>query len=69
MTGRIIKFNEALRYGFIKSGTKRYFFHVSQLPEGRHGYVLPEEGAEVEFEEGRDDQGRKCAKNVRYVYV
>ncbi len=58
MRGRVEHFNEERGYGFIKdlSSTEKYFFHVSDAPEGI------KEGNIVTFETMRGTRGMNAVK-------
>jgi len=57
MKGKVKFFNVMKGFGFIISGDKEYFFHISEV-EGRE----IEKDDEVEFETVSDPKGEKAIK-------
>jgi len=64
LTGKIVEWDRAKSYGFLRSGTKRYFIHIRDISTR---YKSPEPGDVVTFTIGTDERGRPCAKNVVQV--
>lgn len=60
-TGKIVEWNDAKGYGFLRSGPKRFFVHIRDFTvrSGRPG-----KGDVVTFVPGRDEKGRSCATQI-----
>lgn len=69
MTGKIKTIKSEKGYGFIRSGTKEYFFHYSDFEGSFHDleemFNLKKD-INVEFELGESPKGPRAA-NVRIV--
>lgn len=65
LQGQIKTFNEAKKYGFIRSGTDDYFFHISAAADPDLTYLM--RGERVTFEIGEDRKGRPAAVKISLI--
>ncbi|NUU74250.1 cold-shock protein [Paenibacillus xylanilyticus] len=63
-SGVVTHFNDERGFEFIRSGSSRIFFHVSNLHDDMDTAIIPA-GTRVTFEESTDKAGRPCAVNIK----
>lgn len=61
--GSVKMFNADKGYGFIETGGRSIFFHLSECDELDTAYIPV--GQRVSYEVGADKMGKPCAVNVR----
>ncbi|WP_340030087.1 cold shock domain-containing protein [Paenibacillus sp. FSL H7-0940] len=62
-SGVVTHFNDERGFGFIRFGSSRIFFHISNLHDDMDTAIIPA-GTRVTFEESTDKSGRPCAVSV-----
>jgi cold shock CspA family protein len=64
-TGRIIRYLEDKKYGFINYGSnKDVFFHQSEITDSRISEAINLQGMKVSFTVGVGGDGRPVAKDI-----
>lgn len=63
-SGVVTRFCDERGFGFIRSGSSRIFFHISELHDDVDTAIIPA-GTRVTFEESTDNVGRPCAISVK----
>jgi CspA family cold shock protein len=61
LTGEVKFFDNSKGFGFIKTGGKDLFFHITEVSEARE----PQTGDKVTFEVGKNNKG-SIAVNVKF---
>ncbi|WP_418039195.1 cold-shock protein [Paenibacillus xylanilyticus] len=64
--GVVTHFNDERGFGFIRSGSSRIFFHISELHDDVDTAFIPA-GTRVTFETGKDKNGRECAVSIKVL--
>lgn len=62
-SGVVTRFCDERGFGFIRSGSSRIFFHITNLHDYMDTAIIPA-GTRVTFEESTDKTGRSCAVSV-----
>ncbi len=62
--GKIVSWEDAKGFGWIESNGRRVFCHIKEFERGQR---RPVKGEAVTFVVGVDEQGRSCAKSIRFV--
>jgi uncharacterized membrane protein YsdA (DUF1294 family)/cold shock CspA family protein len=62
--GTIVDWVDEKGYGWVKSGDKRYFAHIKEFEPGQR---RPRAGEAVRFIQGKDANGRMCAKSLSFL--
>ncbi|WP_416293084.1 cold-shock protein [Paenibacillus illinoisensis] len=65
-SGVVTHFNDERGFGFIRSGSSRIFFHISELHDDVDTAIIPA-GTRVTFVSGEDKNGRACAIYIKVL--